>query len=690
MAAKKRSAASAEDIAAKKAKIAVVEDNSVVEEETTADDVEMPVGAEDESTQQEGKNKTKKSTDQEDESKADKAAAKKGGAMYAINCKYNELQSSKGKRHTKALIDQMLKLVKQSAMTPLQFGNSPDGSRAMQASLKHGTKGQRDTILDHFVKEIPNLILHPSGGMLVEKILRYCPKVDNDEDEEGNADGKKSASFEQKSSLANKKQLSQTEKIAQEKQVEKILAPLLALGENKLSKIFFQKFGCKCFNALYSSAYMKQRVKNRLLNLIQVPKKISLLFPKFDPHAAIRTGLLQNEEFKKQPELLTESLLPHLRSIVEKCIDKELLDLPITHSFLSLHAQLAAEQMEKAEKASGEDENKEEQGSTELRTFVDQRLVVDACPHLVQTRQGVEALTHYLGYFSTKQKKALLKLFKGRYGEMASNNVCYLLVARLLATIDDTVLSQKQILAEILLDEGKVEAMPSAAQAAAKKKSPAAIAEHVGTEVLPNLCARKVLFSLFVEDDFLETKANKTAPTTSESATTSSSSSSATAANNSKSHHGFSPYEMDACFRLAAPTALKDPARRRAELRKFAYPHVLAGLDHVGWLSAASQHFLEKFVIFAATTEDAGCTAARSTSQIVKDNLLKELKTEAEKDQLVENHFDAKAGTVLNKTCIVLIRNSKEFREGLWKDVLETNMTSLVPIFVWSLLTRIG
>ena len=45
-------------------------------------------------------------------------------------------------------------------------------------------------------------------------------------------------------------------------------------------------------------------------------------------------------------------------------------------------------------------------------------------------------MCRFLGYLSAKERKALVKLLKGRFSELICNNVCYLFVARLLLVCD--------------------------------------------------------------------------------------------------------------------------------------------------------------------------------------------------------------------------------------------------------------
>ncbi|CAD7955025.1 unnamed protein product [Amoebophrya sp. A25] len=544
----------------------------------------------------------------------------------------------------------MIKMVKaktsavEKAMTPLQLGSSPDGSRSLQACLKHGTAAQRADVLDIMNLSIPDLLVGTAaGGALVEKILRYCPKLGDDlADAEASTEG---AAVDEKK-LKKPQALSKSEKERQNAIVEKILKPLLQLSENKLTKLFFHKFGCRCFSQLLNCEFLKAGLRNQLLNKVQVPRQVSLLCPGYDSAQKISVFLSSKKltESGKKEEVVGKHLLPHLSDLIDRCIDKELFDQPIVHGFLALYTQLlmdfegeatSAEEKKTEDGGAAADSSTSKTSGLTMKHFVEQRMMIEAAPHLMQTKDGAAALIRILGYCSAKQKKTLVKEFKGRFKDMAQNNVCYLVVCRLLQTVDDTVLSQKQVLAEIVATAG------STAE------------DSLESLLQSSLYVRKVLLSCLEE------------PT---------------------SRH-FSPFELDTCFRLKAPASVKDAARRREELRKY-----LAPILEKSFFSSANTASL-----FGAPTSDvAAVMKVQLLPSFVVHFYLHESSTEMLKTTIARQLFaDAEtAEKLLSNTgaghtaMLVLAKNNEHFAQKLWEFVvadeerLERLVTSRAPYLI--------
>lgn len=596
----------------------------------------------------------KPAKDSADASKKDSedSDAKKSGIMYQVNLKYAELTNTKKERNATMLIEQIIEMVRASKMPVLQVGTSGDGSRAFQACLKWGDRRHRDQILELFADCVPELVESEKGGALVQKLLRYCPKVL--ESGTRNADG-------------TRKQAGKAELALQTKIVERIVAPVADLKENKLTKLFFSKFGCKNLDAVLNAEHVRAKWKNRVLNTIQIPKKLRLLEEDYKQGESVRN--FEKAILKKGGETLTQ-FRTHLDEVVDRIVDKELLDRPITHSLLALHARLL-------EADSANTNSTGEQGATLMREFVEKRLPIDACPHLLQTKCGVEALMRYLGYFSAKQKKTIVKLLKGKFLDMANNNVCYLLVMRLLQVVDDTVMSQKQILQELLekpaepverkgdekLEDGFEEKAEKAEadapgdgegdeegeeeSGAETTKQPSsedvADAEKHNLSPLARLLdestfARKVVYSV------LETPVSR--------------------------YYG--PSDMEGCFGLPTPTALKDPAKRRAELRQFLLKPLLTAIDELGWMDSLNVLFLKDIALhFVCGGGDAQLEKVRSQKVIIEENVLG-----GDLEKTPESILDLVRGKPNRSlSFVVMQRNNREFSKALWDRVL-----SKVPV----------
>nr|PUA91486.1 hypothetical protein TGBR9_314480B [Toxoplasma gondii TgCATBr9] len=110
--------------------------------------------------------------------------------------------------------------------------------------------------------------------------------------------------------------------------------------------------------------------------------------------------------------------MEHIASLLQKFVDKELLDKAPVHRMLKIYTRLA----------------NEEQINAVLQ------MTVEGFLRLASTKDGVDAMVRLLGYATAKQRKAIVKEMKKVMVSMTTNPVDYLLVLRLLCTVDDTKL----------------------------------------------------------------------------------------------------------------------------------------------------------------------------------------------------------------------------------------------------------
>lgn len=430
------------------------------------------------------------------------------------------------------------------------------------------------TMLERFEKHIPDLTQNISGVQLIEKLLMYVPRIDFDEEARKNY-GIKS------------KNVKQQEKEEQEKMIERILAPILNQGENKFAKMFFQKHGCKCVNLICEYKYLKNTQKHRILNTLFFPKSISYVLAGFKNTVPVFKNLKLVVEDKQKAELVA-----HLQACMEKCVDKELLNQVNTHGFFDYFTQLAGEE--------------------KLRGFLEANILpLEGMTHLLATKQGTDAVVRLLGFFSAKNKKAFVKLLKGKVPDMAKNSVNYLLLARLLLTVDDTVLVQKQVFNELFTREDAA-AGGSVAD------------ETIIEEVISSAEGRKAILPAF-------------APVT-------------------KSL--FSGEEF-ALLDGPAPTALKDPKRRREELQKSLKPHVRRVLSAFGYAKAMQTKGVSIFAVSLAAGDAE-----------IMDQLVSEL---AALDAAAWDEND------LVRACVELIRFEEGAAAGaFWEKFVSNNVEKLV------------
>lgn len=127
-------------------------------------------------------------------------------------------------------------------------------------------------------------------------------------------------------------------------------------------------------------------------------------------------------------------MLAHLSEAVNKAVDKELLSVDIIHLLMQAYCERATE--------------------PQLKELADKCMA--GAPYLLSSKPGAEAAIYLLGVANAKQRKAFLKDVKGKFTALATNAVDYLVMMRLAATVDDTVLLQKTMVQEWLTDLAEV------------------------------------------------------------------------------------------------------------------------------------------------------------------------------------------------------------------------------------------
>merc|ERR1711915_457630 len=100
------------------------------------------------------------------------------------------------------------------------------------------------------------------------------------------------------------------------------------------------------------------------------------------------------------------------------------MEIDIVHTFFQRYSEVATDE--------------------DLKTLDDSALPMAASIHLLKTREGTKALTKFTGFWSAKQRKAFITICKGQWWSMSSNEINFIFVMRMLATVDDTVLVKKK------------------------------------------------------------------------------------------------------------------------------------------------------------------------------------------------------------------------------------------------------
>jgi hypothetical protein len=118
--------------------------------------------------------------------------------------------------------------------------------------------------------------------------------------------------------------------------------------------------------------------------------------------------------------------MSHLREVLERSVDKELLGIDIVHQLFQAFCEDANE--------------------SQLKDLAAKCMA--GAPYLLSSKPGAEAVLRLLGVASAKERKEFCRELKGKFPALATNGVDYLVMIRLATTVDDTVLLKKTMLAE--------------------------------------------------------------------------------------------------------------------------------------------------------------------------------------------------------------------------------------------------
>jgi len=123
-----------------------------------------------------------------------------------------------------------------------------------------------------------------------------------------------------------------------------------------------------------------------------------------------------------------EATLVHLQALLQKGLDKSLVGFAYFHSLLHDHASVASPE--------------------EVRSFLAPALA-DHVLHLLSTRHGTLVACECVAYGAAKDRKRMIKCLKGYARSSLLHRDAYLAVLRLCDVMDDTVLVNKMLFAEL-------------------------------------------------------------------------------------------------------------------------------------------------------------------------------------------------------------------------------------------------
>ena len=289
------------------------------------------------------------------------------------------INTTKEGRDPASLIDKILSGLSLESLG--EFIVTHSGSRVIQACLKHGSDEQRGRITESLHSSLFESVQANAFAMTaMEKLVNY-------------------------GLLSDKKGT-----------IEKLIQPLIE-NRKKVSKLFFHRIGSKYLNFVFSHKDISGSVKSALVKTLMTPPGGDL-------------GL----------EISTEKMATFTQEFLKKSVDKELLDLSLTHR---LWKSLMEHQLQS------------NTSEAVPPTFLTEALALlsgtpETIVRFLSSRDGVAVATYLLGVASAKDKKAIIKELKGKFVDIAKNSVDCAFLLRLIESTDDTVLIAKSVYSELI------------------------------------------------------------------------------------------------------------------------------------------------------------------------------------------------------------------------------------------------
>jgi hypothetical protein len=137
--------------------------------------------------------------------------------------------------------------------------------------------------------------------------------------------------------------------------------------------------------------------------------------------------------------------MDHMRDLIQKFVDKGLLEFTYAHHLAWEYAQQCLEIYRESVNDAGADPKANPQ--RRLNDLVG--LLSEAAPKLLSTKPGAKTICVVATYAAAKDRKKLMKSLKGHVAESLMHGSAHLGVMRLVDVTDDTVNVQKMLLDEI-------------------------------------------------------------------------------------------------------------------------------------------------------------------------------------------------------------------------------------------------
>lgn len=198
--------------------------------------------------------------------------------------------------------------------------------------------------------------------------------------------------------------------------------------KKQMTKLAVHSVGSRVVELLFASFPNKSTVPLKLeLYGPQYALFASVVPPPKDSKSATPTLPTLAAFIKDNPDKL-ESTLTHLQTLLQKGLDKSLTGFAYFHSLLLDYTTIAS--------------------PNDIRSFLAQALAEHAL-HLLSTRAGTKVVCDCIAYGTVKDRKKMIKCLKGYARSSLLHRDAYLAILRMCDVMDDTVLVNKMLLAEL-------------------------------------------------------------------------------------------------------------------------------------------------------------------------------------------------------------------------------------------------
>lgn len=266
------------------------------------------------------------------------------------------------------------RMVEQMSTHVLQVTLRHDASRIVQTILQFGDQSQKDIMLGELAAKAYEISKTPYGHFTILKAITYCTRP---------TDQKTIASA--------------------------FRGHFVALGTNVIGSRTVESI-----MQLYPPAL------TRPLKAEFYGQKFCILLP--EPPKSLR-ALIEALPAKES------SIMDHMRDLVQKLVNKSLLEFTYVHNLLWEYAREAAS------------------SAGRMEDLVAQ--LAESAPKLLSTKPGARVMCLVISHASAKDRKRILKTLKGHVLESLCHESAYLGIMRLVDVTDDTVNVQKSLFDEL-------------------------------------------------------------------------------------------------------------------------------------------------------------------------------------------------------------------------------------------------